>query len=243
MSTTDTSTTEAGAPPASWYPDPTGRHRLRWWDGTAWTQRVADGPEGQAAAAPVAPQVAEPEPAREPEPEPEGGALFQPIEPEPFDPAAEAARRAEQQAQEGQAAPQEQQALAPATIPEPEPEPEAVIDAEAVAKPTSDEPFVGIDRPRAGRVPPAERASTGAGLDNPLPRKGLLITIGVVLIVAASLSLGLVQLRVRRPLAGSGRGPPGGAGHPELELRCLRRGAEQLGEPRGPADRLPAADG
>jgi uncharacterized protein DUF2510 len=30
----------AGAPPA-WYPDPLGRARLRWWDGTAWTREVA----------------------------------------------------------------------------------------------------------------------------------------------------------------------------------------------------------
>jgi hypothetical protein len=41
MSTTDTAT---AAPPAGWYRDPTGKHQVRWWDGTAWTERVADGP-------------------------------------------------------------------------------------------------------------------------------------------------------------------------------------------------------
>ena len=28
--------------PESWYPDPTRRHQLRYWDGTAWTQYAAD---------------------------------------------------------------------------------------------------------------------------------------------------------------------------------------------------------
>jgi hypothetical protein len=28
--------------PASWQPDPTGRHQHRYWDGTAWTEHVAD---------------------------------------------------------------------------------------------------------------------------------------------------------------------------------------------------------
>ncbi len=26
-----------------WAPDPSGRHELRWWDGTAWTSHVSDG--------------------------------------------------------------------------------------------------------------------------------------------------------------------------------------------------------
>lgn len=30
-----------GAAPAAWYPDPLGRARLRWWDGSAWTRNVA----------------------------------------------------------------------------------------------------------------------------------------------------------------------------------------------------------
>lgn len=29
-------------PPAAWQPDPTGRHQLRYWDGAAWTDYVAD---------------------------------------------------------------------------------------------------------------------------------------------------------------------------------------------------------
>lgn len=28
--------------PAAWYPDPSGRHELRYWDGTAWTSHVSD---------------------------------------------------------------------------------------------------------------------------------------------------------------------------------------------------------
>ena len=27
----------------AWHPDPTGRHQHRWWDGTQWTDQVADG--------------------------------------------------------------------------------------------------------------------------------------------------------------------------------------------------------
>lgn len=32
----------AGPYPASWQPDPTGRHELRYWDGTRWTEHVSD---------------------------------------------------------------------------------------------------------------------------------------------------------------------------------------------------------
>ena len=28
--------------PASWHPDPMGRHQLRYWDGKAWTDHVSD---------------------------------------------------------------------------------------------------------------------------------------------------------------------------------------------------------
>ena len=28
--------------PANWHPDPTGRHELRYWDGSAWTEHVSD---------------------------------------------------------------------------------------------------------------------------------------------------------------------------------------------------------
>lgn len=28
--------------PATWAPDPTGRHQWRWWGGVAWTDHVAD---------------------------------------------------------------------------------------------------------------------------------------------------------------------------------------------------------
>jgi hypothetical protein len=29
--------------PARWAPDPTGRHELRYWNGSEWTDHVADG--------------------------------------------------------------------------------------------------------------------------------------------------------------------------------------------------------
>ena len=29
--------------PAGWYPDPTNRHQNRWFDGSDWTDQVADG--------------------------------------------------------------------------------------------------------------------------------------------------------------------------------------------------------
>jgi hypothetical protein len=32
----------AGASPAAWHPDPSGRHQFRWWDGTQWTTSVSD---------------------------------------------------------------------------------------------------------------------------------------------------------------------------------------------------------
>src|SRR5262245_27902824 len=28
--------------PANWYPDPSGRHQLRYWDGTRWTENVSN---------------------------------------------------------------------------------------------------------------------------------------------------------------------------------------------------------
>jgi hypothetical protein len=29
-------------PPPGWHPDPQGQARLRWWDGTRWTEHTAD---------------------------------------------------------------------------------------------------------------------------------------------------------------------------------------------------------
>jgi hypothetical protein len=37
--------------PAAWHPDPTSAHEYRWWDGTRWTEHVADG--GQASVDPL----------------------------------------------------------------------------------------------------------------------------------------------------------------------------------------------
>lgn len=39
------------APPAGWFEDPSGRPLLRWWDGTAWTDYLAD-PDGPLPPAP-----------------------------------------------------------------------------------------------------------------------------------------------------------------------------------------------
>src|SRR5689334_11523637 len=129
MSTTDT--TAAAAPPAGWYPDPTGRHERRWWDGESWTHEVADpaapGEEGAPLDDPAAEPVAE---------EPVATVEAEPVEPQP-----EA---------------------------EPEPEPER-FDAE----------------PR--RLPPEQRASTGAGLTAGPSRRGLVLTI-----VAAVVLLGAI---------------------------------------------------
>lgn len=44
----------SGAPVADWYPDPCGRHEVRYWDGSVWTDNVADA--GQAAVDPVGAQ-------------------------------------------------------------------------------------------------------------------------------------------------------------------------------------------
>jgi hypothetical protein len=33
---------QAAAQPEGWYPDPSGRHQTRWWDGRQWTSHVAD---------------------------------------------------------------------------------------------------------------------------------------------------------------------------------------------------------
>lgn len=38
-------------PPFGWYPDPSGRHEQRYWDGTRWTEQVSDG--GQQAVDPL----------------------------------------------------------------------------------------------------------------------------------------------------------------------------------------------
>jgi len=47
-----------------WLPDPEGRHQLRWWDGTAWTEHVFD--QGQQAIAPLSDSTTPPPPAASP---------------------------------------------------------------------------------------------------------------------------------------------------------------------------------
>lgn len=41
--TTTTATTTSAAAPAAWYPDPSKRFELRYWDGAEWTEHVARG--------------------------------------------------------------------------------------------------------------------------------------------------------------------------------------------------------
>ena len=43
--TAPSATASAGAPtvPANWYPDPSKRYELRYWNGSAWTEHVATG--------------------------------------------------------------------------------------------------------------------------------------------------------------------------------------------------------
>jgi Protein of unknown function (DUF2510) len=42
----DVDPVSAPAPAEGWYPDPSGRHPDRWWNGAAWTQWVRDRPGG-----------------------------------------------------------------------------------------------------------------------------------------------------------------------------------------------------
>jgi Domain of unknown function (DUF4328)/Protein of unknown function (DUF2510) len=49
--------------PANWYPDPSGRHQLRYWDGARWTENVSDaGVVGRDQLPPVAPTGVAPAP-------------------------------------------------------------------------------------------------------------------------------------------------------------------------------------
>jgi uncharacterized protein (AIM24 family) len=60
----------------SWHPDPTGRHELRYWDGSAWTDHVAD--RGVQAMDPLIPQPdPEPQAAAEPTLDPSAMAAYQ----------------------------------------------------------------------------------------------------------------------------------------------------------------------
>jgi uncharacterized protein YxjI len=45
------------ATPPNWYPDPAGRHQYRYWNGTAWTEQVAD--HGVQSADPIQPNIAD----------------------------------------------------------------------------------------------------------------------------------------------------------------------------------------
>ncbi|RIJ52004.1 DUF2510 domain-containing protein [Clavibacter lycopersici] len=46
-----TDSTGTPSTPAGWYADPAGSDRLRWWDGTRWTDHLADAPAAAGAAA------------------------------------------------------------------------------------------------------------------------------------------------------------------------------------------------
>lgn len=55
---------EAVAWPPGWFPDPTGRHDHRWWDGAAWTGHVADAGVASHDALPPSPGATSPAAAR-----------------------------------------------------------------------------------------------------------------------------------------------------------------------------------
>jgi hypothetical protein len=50
-----TDSTGTPSTPAGWYADPAGSDRLRWWDGTRWTDHLTDAPTAGAAASASAP--------------------------------------------------------------------------------------------------------------------------------------------------------------------------------------------
>ena len=51
-------TTTSDLRPAGWYPDPSGKHQHRWWDGARWTEQVGDaGAAGVDPPLPPAPPV------------------------------------------------------------------------------------------------------------------------------------------------------------------------------------------
>ena len=58
--------------PAGWHPDPTGKHDHRYWDGSQWTEHIADagvaGTDPLEAAAPGEVVADEPAPVEEPTP-------------------------------------------------------------------------------------------------------------------------------------------------------------------------------
>ncbi|HYF47346.1 MAG TPA: DUF2510 domain-containing protein [Acidimicrobiales bacterium] len=131
MSTTETS----NAPlPAAWYRDPSGRHERRWWDGRAWTDRVADGEvvsqDAPIRSQPEAAVVAPVEPEPDPEPAPQ-----QPI----FDPTALHGATFESFDDEGGAN-------------EPEPEPEEFESFDAVGRNKVPIAERATTAPQAGRT-------------------------------------------------------------------------------------------
>ncbi len=171
MSTTDRTTTGTGQLPAAWYPDPAGRHEMRWWDGGEWTDRVADGqelgvdPPVPSAALPATAPPVEPDDTVEPEPavgfEPEPVVAAEPFfEPEPVFEAepvydVEPARDPE-----------------PATL-----DPEPALEAE----PASGDPNGGFDQLRPGRLPLEARPTTGAASDLTTPqRRAVLVVCAVI---------------------------------------------------------------
>lgn len=57
---------KADAPPAGWYPDPTGRPQLRWWDGLDWTDHRRPRPSSGYQAVAADTPTAEPSPRTSP---------------------------------------------------------------------------------------------------------------------------------------------------------------------------------
>ncbi len=188
--------------PASWQTDPTGRHDHRYWDGTTWTDHVADAgvassdpytaPEPQITAEPVAPETTEPEPAAvaDADVEPSTPAASttpsgwsRPDEPTPAQP-------------DGPAEASPVAGWAPASTPSSWSDPTSVgstagADAPTEATSTSDytqplptlpdptSPFGGLAAEES--APPIGPASTD-GSDG--PRRNILIGLGILVVVA-----------------------------------------------------------
>lgn len=196
MSTTETPTA-ATTPPANWYPDPAGRHPLRWWDGARWTDRVSDAdPAGPLPAPPTldsAPASAEPAGAES------SGAVMPAADPRVPD-AAEIARR-QAEAERLAAAQAAEQAGEQATEGTTEPvetlDPSAErVEEEHEGRPRN--PLAGFDQLNtrtSRRLAPEARPSTGAGLDAPVDRRRGLIMAGVGLVIVMLAGWGLANLQ------------------------------------------------
>ncbi|WP_317230147.1 DUF2510 domain-containing protein [Clavibacter sp. MX14-G9D] len=83
-----TDSTGTPSTPAGWYADPAGSDRLRWWDGTRWTDHLTDAPAASAAASSAA-TSSSPDAGRDPEQAAPAAASVPPVAPPVSPPAAQ----------------------------------------------------------------------------------------------------------------------------------------------------------